>query len=257
MNTATVARKAATLLRHPRRACRLLTRRAFPIRALLQDPETYHAISSWTYGRLPRVPVTALAPAIADADVRLYRFLSRHSDGAPTVLELATLCGLVRHLDAHRVLEIGTFDGGTTLNLAENLPDDGVVTTVDLPPDWRARDSNHDPGNVPEPSMVGHKFRATTVAKRIRQVFGDSTRLDWRELGGPFDVIFIDGCHEYESVRQDTANALRVVRPGGVILWHDYGVIESVSRAVDDSTVARGVLLGTSLAFTKSEGLRL
>src|SRR5262245_49447141 len=129
MNTATVARKVASLLRHPRRACRLLTRRVFPIRAMLEDPETYHAVSSWTYGRLPRVPVTALAPEIAEADVRLYRFLSRHSDGAPTVLELATLCGLVRHLNAHRVLEIGTFDGGTTLNLAGNLPDDGVVVT--------------------------------------------------------------------------------------------------------------------------------
>jgi predicted O-methyltransferase YrrM len=249
MSAAATASRAVRLLRHPGRAWRLLTRRAFPIRALLQDPETYHAVSAWTYGRLPRVPVTSVVPTIADADVRLSRFLSRHTDGAPTVLELTILCGLVHQLRARRVLEIGTFDGGTTLNLAENVSDDGMVTTVDLPPDWRSGNAGHDPGNVPAASMVGQKFRAAPSAKRIRQVFGDSARLDWRELGGPFDLIFIDGSHEYEYVRQDTANALRVIRPGGLILWHDYGIIEGVSRAVDDAAVARCVLLGTSLAF--------
>ncbi len=176
MNAVGVAGRVGRFLRHPTRTWRLLTRRAFPIQALLQDPETYHAIRSWTYGRLPRVPVTSVVPTIADADVRLSRFLSRHTDGAPTVLELATLCGLVHELRARRVLErISTFDGGTTLNLAENLLlEDGMVTTVDLPPDWREGSVDHDPGNVPAASMVGQKFRDTPAAKRIRQVFGDS-----------------------------------------------------------------------------------
>jgi predicted O-methyltransferase YrrM len=194
--------------------------------------------------------LSAVAPGIETADVRLSRFISRHSDGAPTVLELATLCALVRHRQAGRILEIGTFDGGTTLNFAENVSVGGLVTTLDLPPDWRA--TGHDgPDNVPAASMVGQRFRAAPAADRIRQVFGDSTTLDWRELGGPFDLIFIDGCHEYEYVLQDTANALRVIRPGGMILWHDYGIIEGVSRAVDEAGVAHGVLLGTSLAFTQ------
>lgn len=37
-----------------------------------------------------------------------------------------------------------------------------------------------------------------------------------------FDVIFIDGLHEYEQVRQDAVNALSCLRPGGWIAFHDF-----------------------------------
>ena len=47
-------------------------------------------------------------------------------------------------------------------------------------------------------------------------------------------MAFIDGCHAYEYVRKDTENALRAVRKGGVVMWHDYGMIKEVSRAVDE-----------------------
>jgi predicted O-methyltransferase YrrM len=240
--------RAVRLIKHPRRACRVVARRAFPIRALLNDSETYHAVSSWTYGRLPHVPVTAAVPGISTADVRLSQFLPRDGNGAPTVFELAILCGLVRHLRARRVLEIGTFDGGTTLNLAQNVQDDdGLVTTVDLPAEWSGATPR--PSNAAGPTVVGRKFRGTAFGMKIRQVFGDSTQLDWSNFGGPFDLVFIDGCHEYDYVRRDTANAMHVVRPGGMVLWHDYGVVEDVSRAVDDAGDADGVVLGTSLAF--------
>ena len=36
-----------------------------------------------------------------------------------------------------------------------------------------------------------------------------------------FDIIFIDGLHEGEQVKQDISNSLKVLNPGGVILLHD------------------------------------
>ena len=36
-----------------------------------------------------------------------------------------------------------------------------------------------------------------------------------------FDVIFIDGLHEAHQVYRDVLNALRVLRPNGIILLHD------------------------------------
>lgn len=36
-----------------------------------------------------------------------------------------------------------------------------------------------------------------------------------------FDVIFIDGLHEYEQVRRDTENSLKFLKPGGWIAYHD------------------------------------
>jgi hypothetical protein len=36
-----------------------------------------------------------------------------------------------------------------------------------------------------------------------------------------FDVIFIDGLHEYQQVRRDAVHALERLRPGGWIAFHD------------------------------------
>lgn len=48
------------------------------------------------------------------------------------------------------------------------------------------------------------------------------------------DFVFVDGAHDYQSVRKDTENALRLLRPGGVILWHDYGVAEGVTLCLNE-----------------------
>jgi len=36
-----------------------------------------------------------------------------------------------------------------------------------------------------------------------------------------FDVVFIDGLHEYEQVRRDVANSIRFLKPEGYIALHD------------------------------------
>ena len=35
-------------------------------------------------------------------------------------------------------------------------------------------------------------------------------------------LVWVDACHDYEYVCRDTESALRIVAPGGWILWHDY-----------------------------------
>ena len=37
-----------------------------------------------------------------------------------------------------------------------------------------------------------------------------------------FDVIFIDGLHEYVQVRKDAANALKILKSNGYIVFHDF-----------------------------------
>lgn len=39
--------------------------------------------------------------------------------------------------------------------------------------------------------------------------------------GTKFDIIFIDGLHEAPQVKQDIENALKVLKPNGVIICHD------------------------------------
>jgi predicted O-methyltransferase YrrM len=38
----------------------------------------------------------------------------------------------------------------------------------------------------------------------------------------PCDAVFIDGDHSRKGVLNDTHLALEKVRPGGIVIWHDY-----------------------------------
>jgi predicted O-methyltransferase YrrM len=89
------------------------------------------------------------------------------------------------------------------------------------------------------------------MRSRIEQVYGDSAKLDWSTLGGPFDLVLIDGDHTTPYVLADTRKALSVLAAGGIILWHDYEW-RSVSAAID-TAVRRGEpihwIRGTRLAI--------
>src|SRR5204862_498837 len=104
---------------------------------------------------------------------------------------------------------------------------------------------------VTDRNTVGAQYKKhPEQAKKIIQVFGDSASLDWNALQGPFDLVFIDGCHHYSYVKSDTQNALKQLRKGGVIAWHDYGMIEDVSKAVDETAgMDKFVIRGTRLAI--------
>ena len=66
------------------------------------------------------------------------------------------------------------------------------------------------------------------------------------------NVRMRQGLDLYASVRRDTENALRVVRPGGVVLWHDYNVFSvlGVTRWLNELRMERPLvwLAGTTLA---------
>ena len=40
---------------------------------------------------------------------------------------------------------------------------------------------------------------------------------------GEFDMVLIDGDHSRAAVENDSALADKIVRPRGLIVWHDYG----------------------------------
>lgn len=249
-----VVANAPRAFTQPRRTFLLLTRRLFPFRALASDPEAYQAIASWTFGRAPRVGLSRLFPGIEATEVSVMRAFDRGSEASLSASEITTLGAITRHRQPRRILEIGTFEGNTTLNLAANSPPDALVTTVDLPPDWNGELAMGVPNhmvNVTARSAVGRQFAGTEHAPKINQVFADSATLDWGELPGPFDLIFIDGCHFYEYVRADTESALASVARDGIILWHDYGIIEDVSRAVDEAgkRIDIKAIRGTRLAI--------
>ena len=56
----------------------------------------------------------------------------------------------------------------------------------------------------------------------MQQLFGDSKALDDTPWHEQCDLVFVDGSHARSYVESDSAKAVRMVRPGGLVLWHDY-----------------------------------
>ena len=72
-----------------------------------------------------------------------------------------------------------------------------------------------------------------------------------------FDVIFIDGLHTYEQTRKDAINAIKFLKPGGWIAFHDMLPSSWLENHVP--VITQGVWTGDvwKLAFEliKSEGI--
>lgn len=239
-------------LASPRQAIIFGLRRAIPFGISFKDLEAYR-ISSWSHGSRPRVHLMKIFPGIETVSVNLLNLYQRKIGLSVDAGEVMALCSIEKFIGARNVLEIGTYDGNTALNLAANLAPGGRVTTIDLPPDWDKRflyDVPNNHWNVTDRQRIGIQYRQTPYENRIRQVLGDSAGVDWQALNPPFDLIFIDGCHFRDYVGKDTENALKHLRPGGVVVWHDYGDIKDVSQVVDETArrITVYAVRGTRLA---------
>lgn len=165
--------------------------------------------------------------------------------------ELLSILSIIRFRSAKRIVEVGTFDGNTALNMALNIDDDGEVVTIDLPPEnhdaWK---NASDEARRSADKFEERQYQKHDVSSKIRQVYGDSKNLDWTTVGSDFDLAFIDGDHTEPYMRSDTKNVLSIMKPGATVLWHDYEY-RSVAKVLDEAA-AKGAnvdwIAGTRVA---------
>lgn len=138
-------------------------------------------------------------------------------------LEGTLLRLLVRIANAKRVLEIGTFTGYSALAMAEALPEDGELITLDRDEKTTALAQRH--------------WSSHPHGSKIRLVLGEALE-SLQKLEGPFDLVFIDA--DKTNYWNYWEACLPKVRRGGVIavdnvLWSGR-VLKPVSE--DDRAIA-------------------
>lgn len=170
------------------------------------------------------IPEIGLGDILADRKPQIRLSVMRYEDGMlPNDQAMALLSILVAEAPGE-VLEIGTFMGHTTRQMAENLPA-AVVHTVDLPEDFS---SDQDAGqSIPKDDfhliarrIVGREFKGQLCGSRIRQHFADTAKWNFREAGSA-SFFFIDGSHTYEYCKNDSEKCFELCQGRGVFLWHD------------------------------------
>jgi predicted O-methyltransferase YrrM len=126
--------------------------------------------------------------------------------GAGAVLRLLAAAVSARH-----VVEVGTGAGTSGLWLLAGMPEDGVLTTIDVSAEHQraAREGYAAAGIAPQ---------------RTRVITGAAADVLPRMADGAYDLVLVDA--DKERYPTYTEHAIRLLRPGGVLvvdnmLWHD------------------------------------
>lgn len=133
----------------------------------------------------------------------------------PDLLSIGAMAALP---SVKSIFEIGTYTGETSLVMARNSDIATKIFTLDLP--LNEIQSVEEGGYIP-----GSCFQGSVFAPKIQQLYGRSESFDFSPYFGKCDLVFIDGDHRFEFVKRDTEKALKMVRPGGRIVWDDYRFI--------------------------------
>ncbi|HVB37509.1 MAG TPA: class I SAM-dependent methyltransferase [Vicinamibacterales bacterium] len=175
---------------------------------------------------------------------------------------------LVQYLIAQRpgrpfkVLEIGSWAGGSAITWARAIRDSGASggTVVCVDPwvsyvnvDVNANRADENDVYVEMESalrrgevvdLFRHNIRAGRVADLVVAIRGSSRDVLPRFFDGEFDLVYVDGDHVYESVKQDLTDAARLVAPGGALCGDDLEVqLSAVEPAYVRARMERELIL--------------
>lgn len=116
------------------------------------------------------------------------------------------------------LLEIGSLYGGT-LWYWSHLPTIERIVTIDLPSDWAAvADEVRAARPLWAGWMTGIDFYDIEGDSHLPEILGRVQQIQGVKF---FDVAFIDGDHTEEGVRRDFELYAPLVKPGGVVAFHD------------------------------------
>ena len=123
----------------------------------------------------------------------------------------AALRVLAAAVAARTVVEVGTGTGVGALWLLGGMPDDGVLTSIDIETEHQkaAREAFAEAGIAPN---------------RTRLISGPALEVMPRLTDGAYDLVVLDA--DKKEYADYLAQAVRLLRPGGVLafdnaLWHD------------------------------------
>jgi hypothetical protein len=207
---------------------------------------------------LLKIPVISLGEILGDRKPVIRLSVMQYEDGMLASEHAMALLAILVAEAPKEVLEIGTYMGHTTRQMAENL-ETATIHTVDLPESFSAE---HDPERkLPKDDfhlinrrIVGREFKGRPCANRIVQHFADTASWDFQEAGRP-TFYFIDGSHTYEYCKNNSEKCFALSEEHSVFLWHDCdgshpGVVRFLSECRDQGMDVKRIG-GTPVAYWK------
>ena len=171
-----------------------------------------------------------------------------------TLEEAVGLAMLMRKCNAKRAFEFGTHRGVSSTQLTANLPEDGQLFTLDLP---RSDTSTHfKVEDWAEKEVANYPVKGDLLPAELRSkvtfLEKDSALFDPKPYAGSMDFVFVDAAHTLDYVKNDSEKAWVMLRPGGIVAWHDCRAQSpDVVRYLRACPFQPKYIFGTTLAFAE------
>ena len=153
-----------------------------------------------------------------------------------TEAEISEFINLLQDFKPKNIIEIGTFFGGTLWAWTHLIPKPEKIICID----WPIPESDGRYQQLQECKLLWPEWCKDILVKYIK---GDSTHLstidevNHHNMGLSNDMLFIDGGHEYKTVKADFENYKALVRNGGWIVFHDVMGIPDVKKFWEEISV--------------------
>lgn len=115
------------------------------------------------------------------------------------------LAGLIAMTGAKSVLEVGVFQGNTSVPMIEALPKGGHFVGIDIE-DHRTEQN---------------KKAFAAKGKSVDFILGDSITELPKLTPHLFDLVFVDSAHHWDHIMPEWKQVEHVVAEGGMIVYHD------------------------------------
>lgn len=117
------------------------------------------------------------------------------------------------------ILEIGTATGGTLFMLSQVATDDAEIFSIDLP--LGPYGAGYFKYKIPLFKAFAKKQQKINLLRLDSHKIDTLSQIKDMLNGRQLDFLFIDGDHTYEGVKKDFELYSTLVRPQGIIAFHD------------------------------------
>jgi hypothetical protein len=143
--------------------------------------------------------------------------------------EQAVILAIASGINATIIFEFGPRKYSRTSAIAHQLGDDVMTIVTDqLQSGVLSFDKDH-----LAQQLTPEAVERSETLQHVDGFRGDGARLVYAPWVGACDLVVVNAASEYNYVKCDSLTAISLAKPGGIVLWSDYGTATSLTHCLN------------------------